>query len=201
MRYRRAARLCLVVALLAAAGCASRPTAPSPHKWAQPCDDCVPGLRNFSRVSERLWRSAQPDRLDPDVFHKLAASGVKTVINLRHDHDDFPALAPTDIAYVHIRMRAWQPRDEDMVLFLASLRRALADPKRWPVLVHCAEGKDRTGYAIAAYRIIEEHWDVDSAVQEMFDFHYNAMYVRGVRYLRRLSERRAEIAARIAKAL
>ena len=76
----------------------------------------------------------------------------------------------------------------------------MTDPQRWPMLVHCAEGKDRTGYAIAAYRIVEELWDVDSAVQEMFDFHYSAIYVRDVRYLRRLSERRAEIAARIAKA-
>ena len=190
-----------MVALLAAAGCATRPTAPSTHTWAQPCDDCVPGLRNFGRVSERLWRSAQPDRHDPEVFRKLAASGVKTVINLRHDHDDFPSLAAIDIAYVHIPMRAWQPHDEDMVLFLATVRRALADPKRSPVLVHCAEGKDRTGYTIAAYRIVEQGWDADSAIQELFDFHYNAIYVRDIRYLRRLSERRAEIAARIAKAL
>jgi len=181
-------------------GCATRPTTPSTHTWPQPCDDCVPGLRNFSKVDDGLWRAAQPDTNDADVFRKLERAGVKTVINLRHDHDDFPALAASDIAYVHIPMRAWRPKDEDMVLFLASVRRALADPQRSPVLVHCAEGKDRTGYAIAAYRIVEQQWDADSAIQEMFDFHYNSLWFLDVEYLRRLAAHRDEISARVAKA-
>jgi protein tyrosine phosphatase (PTP) superfamily phosphohydrolase (DUF442 family) len=188
------------LAALLLVGCATRPTTPSTHTWPQPCDDCVPGLRNFGKVNDGLWRAAQPDTNDADVFRRLEQAGVKTVINLRHDHDDFPALAASDIAYVHIPMRAWRPNDEDMVLFLASVRRALADPQRSPVLVHCAEGKDRTGYAIAAYRIVEQGWDADSAIQEMFDFHYNSLWFLDVEYLRRLAARRDEIAARVAKA-
>ena len=80
------------------------------------------------------------------------------------------------------------------------MRRALADSQRSPVLVHCAEGKDRTGYAIAAYRIVEQRWDADSAIQEMFDFHYNSLWFLDAEYLRRLAVRRDEIAARVAKA-
>ena len=201
MRYGSAAPSWLAgLAALLLIGCATRPTTPSTHSWPQPCDDCVPGLRNFSKVNDGLWRAAQPDTNDVDVFRKLERAGVKTVINLRHDHDDFPALAASDIAYVHIPMRAWRPKDEDMVLFLASVRRALADPQRTPVLVHCAEGKDRTGYAIAAYRIVEQRWDADSAIQEMFDFHYNSLWFLDVEYLRQLAARRDEIAARVAKA-
>jgi len=192
-------QLAALVALVLVS-CATRPTTPSTHTWPQPCDDCVPGLRNFAKVNDLLWRAAQPDTSDAEVFRKLERSGVKTVINLRHDYDDFPALVTSGLAYVHIPMRAWQPNDEDMVLFLASVRRALADPQRSPVLVHCAEGKDRTGYAIAAYRIVEQQWDADSAIQEMFDFHYNSLWFRDVEYLRRLAGRRDEIAARVAKA-
>ena len=185
--------------VLSSAGCATRPTSPITRAWAQPCDDCVPGVTNFTKVSDKLWRGAQPDVRDPDVFRKLARRGVKTVINLRHDHDDFPWLQGTDIAYAWIPMRAWRPQEDELVLFLAALRRALADPNRWPVFVHCAEGKDRTGYAIAAYRIVEEQWDPDSAIQEMFDFRYNAMFFGNPEFLRHLSERRAEIAARVAR--
>src|SRR3954463_7042217 len=94
MRYRSAAPLWLAgLAALLLIGCATRPTTPSTHTWPQPCNDCVPGLRNFSKVNDGLWRAAQPDRNDADVFRKLERAGVKTVINLRHDHDDFPALA------------------------------------------------------------------------------------------------------------
>ena len=201
MTHGSATRIFLTgLAALLVVGCATRPTTQSVHTWPQPCDDCVPGVRNFGKVNDRLWRAAQPDTKDADVFRKLERAGVKTVINLRHDHDDFPALAASDLAYVHIPMRAWRPNDEDMVLFLATVRRSLADPQRSPVLVHCAAGKDRTGYAIAAYRIVEQQWDADSAIQEMFDFHYNALWFLDVEYLRGLAARRDEIAARVAKA-
>ena len=199
MRYWRAARLCLAAAALGAAGCATRPATPSAHTWERPCDDCIAGVPNLSRVSEKLWRSAQPDPRDPAVYRRLAAQGVKTVISLRHDYDDFLALADTKIDYVRIPMRAFRPREEDMVLLLATLRRAFADPQRWPVLVHCEDGKDRTGYAIATYRIVEQGWDAESAIQEMFDFHYNPLYFGNPAFLRRMSERRADIAARVAR--
>ena len=194
------ATLCAIgILTLSSAGCATRPTSATAHVWAQPCDDCMAGLTNFTRVSDKLWRGAQPDPRDPEVFRKLAARGVKTVINLRHDHDDFPDLQGTKLAYMRIRMRGWRPREDELVLFLAALRRAFADPDRWPVLVHCAEGKDRTGYAIASYRIIEEGWDPDSAIQEMFDFRYHPRYFGNPAFLQRLGARRAEIAERVAR--
>jgi protein tyrosine phosphatase (PTP) superfamily phosphohydrolase (DUF442 family) len=176
------------------AGCATRPTSQATHPLGQPCDDCVAGLANFSKVNDKLWRGAQPE--DASIFRRL---GVKTVINLRHDHDDFPALQGTDIAYVNIPMRGALPREEEVVLFLAELRRAMADPKRTPVLVHCEHGKDRTGYAIAAYRVVEEGWDADTAIQEMFDFRFNTLYVRNPAFVRRMAARRDDIRARLAR--
>ena len=188
-------RLSLVlVAALVVAGCATRPTSTPTHALGQPCDNCIAGVGNFSKVNDKLWRGAQPE--DASVFRRL---GVKTVINLRHEHDDFPDLQGTDIAYLQIPMRAERPRDEEIVVFLAALRRAMADPKRWPVLVHCEHGKDRTGYAIAAYRIVEEGWDADTAIEEMFDFRFNTIFFRNPPFLRRLAERRAEIAARVSR--
>ena len=199
MRYRRAARFLLAaLGALALAACATRPATPTAHTWTPPCDDCIAGAPNFSQVTEKLWRGSQPDPKDPGVFRRLAARGVKTVINLRHDHDDFAALQGSGIAYARIPMRAWHPEEEDIVLFLATLKRALADPERWPVYVHCAAGKDRTGYAIAAYRIVVQGWDADSAIEEMFDFRYNPVWFGNPAFLRHLAEHRAEIAARVA---
>lgn len=175
-----------------AAGCATRPTGEPSHALGSPCDDCIAGVANFSKVNDRLWRSAQPE--DAAAFRRL---GVKTVINLRYEHDDFPDLRDTGIAYVHIPMVGAYPREEEIVLFLAAVRRALADPKHTPVLVHCEEGKDRTGYAIAAYRIVEEGWDADTAIEEMFDFHFNRIFLRNPAFLRRLAGHRADIRAKL----
>jgi len=191
---RAPAAACMLFLLSA---CAARPTTPPEHDWPQPCDDCIAGVRNFAKVTEKLWRGGQPAQGDPEVFRRLAAAGVKTVINLRHDHDDYAALAGAGLRYVHIPMRAWHPESDDVVLFLAELERAMADPGAWPVYVHCAEGKDRTGYMIASYRIVEQGWDADTAIEEMFDFHFNRIYVRNPPFLRRLAEHRAEIRAKL----
>ena len=193
-------RIRQVIAALAAgallAGCASRPAAPPTRAWQQPCDACVPGVVNFTKVNEKLWRGAQPDA---EGFRRLAEAGVKTVIDLRHDHDDFTQLQSTGVHYLWVPMRAWHPETEDMVLVLAALRRAFADPARWPVYVHCAEGKDRTGYVIATYRIVEDKWSADDAISEMFDFRYNPVWFGNPAFLRGIERRRGEIEARVAR--
>src|SRR4030042_1260196 len=190
----------IYIASVLLGGCATRPVSPPTRTWEQPCDVCVPGVANFTKVTDKLWRGSQPDMNDPDIFRKLEQIGVKTVINLRHNHDDFDKLKETNIRYLWIPMRAWHPEEEDLVLFLSALRRAFADPNLWPVFVHCAEGKDRTGYAIAAYRIIEEQGEAEDAIHEMFDFRYNTFWLGNPRFLRDLKKNSKEIAARVTRA-
>ncbi len=189
----------LIVVLLLA-GCAMRPTVPPTHSWPKPCDDCIAGVDNFTKVTDRLWRGGQPDPNDPEVFRRLAAAGVKTVINLRHDHDDYPQLAGTGLRYVWIPMRAWHAEREDIVLFLAAVQRAMADPGAWPVYVHCAQGRDRTGFAVASYRIIEQGWDAETAIEEMFDFRYNPIWFGNPDFLRRLAAQSEEVRERVRRA-
>lgn len=195
----RLAAVLLAVAALAA-GCAARPMAPPAHSWTRPCDGCIAGVENFAKVTDKLWRGGQPDPDDPQVFRRLAAAGVKTVINLRHDHDDYPQLAGTGLRYVQIPMRAWHPEREDVILVLAALERASRDPDAWPVYLHCAAGKDRTGYVIASYRIVEQGWDAETAIEEMFDFRYNPIWFGNPSFLRHLARDRSDLRARVAKA-
>lgn len=192
--------LALPVAAALLAGCATRPSSPPAHGWPQPCDDCIAGVDNFSKITDKLWRGGQPDPDDPQVFRRLAAAGVKTVINLRHDHDDYPQLAGTGLRYVWIPMRAWHPEREDIVLFLAAVQRAMADADAWPVYVHCAQGRDRTGYAVASYRIVEQGWDAETAIQEMFDFRYNPVWFGNPDFLRRLAAQSDEVRERVRRA-
>jgi protein tyrosine/serine phosphatase len=188
-------RISVALLLVLLAGCATRPTGEPTHALGQPCNDCIAGAPNFGKVNDKLYRGAQPH--DAAAFRRL---GAKTVINLRGDHDDFADLQGTDIRYVRIPMKAAFPSEDEVILFLAALRRAMADPSRSPVFVHCEAGKDRTGYSIAAYRIIEEGWDAETAIQEMFEFHYNRIFFANPGFLRRLAERRGEIRARLARA-
>jgi protein tyrosine phosphatase (PTP) superfamily phosphohydrolase (DUF442 family) len=137
----------------------SKPS-PRPANWAQPRQ--VQGLPNLHKVSDNLYRCAQPTA---EGVKNLKSLGVKTVVNLRSFHSDEDLLKGVGLNYEHIAMKAWHPEEEDVVRFL----RIVADPKRGPVLVHCQQGADRTGTMCAIYRIAVQGWTKQEALREMRD--------------------------------
>jgi len=137
-----------------------------PANWAAPLKK--EGLPNLHKVSDKLYRSAQPEAVG---FKELKKLGVKTVINLRAFHDDSDKLKGTGLAYERIEFKTWHPENEDMVKFL----KIVTDTNKTPVLVHCQHGADRTGTMCALYRIAVQGWDREDAIREMtqgsFGFH------------------------------
>jgi protein tyrosine phosphatase (PTP) superfamily phosphohydrolase (DUF442 family) len=124
-------------------------------------DGYVPGVENFGFVSGDLWRGARPTRAG---FATLAAMGVRTVIDLEL-HDDAPADLPPGVRYVSIPTPGWHSDRVDSIRVLAAIR---DNPK--PVFVHCREGRDRTGMAVAAYRLSTGMSAAD-AIAELHNFH------------------------------
>jgi tyrosine-protein phosphatase SIW14 len=137
------------------------------NKWARRIG--LPGLPNFYKASDELYRGAQPTAEGMEQLEKL---GVKTVVNLRALHSDRDELKGTDLSYVHIGMTAWCISDNDVIRFL----RVVTDPNRTPVFVHCQHGADRTGAMCASYRVVVQGWSKEEAIKEMtkggFGFHY-----------------------------
>ena len=136
------------------------------EKWAEPIE--LPGLPNFYKVSDDLYRGAQPTAEGMEQLDKL---GVKTVINLRSMHSDRDEIKDTALAYEHISMTTWNAEDKDVIRFL----QIVTDSSRTPVFVHCQHGADRTGTVCAIYRIAMQGWSKDEAIKEMtkggFGFH------------------------------
>ena len=104
------------------------------------------GLPHFAQVDDGLYRSGQPNA---GGFAAAERLGIRTVGNLRSAHEDGPLLAGTGIRCVEIPCHQWSMDDDDVAAFLA----VATDPAMRPVLVHCAEGRDRTGLAVASYRV------------------------------------------------
>ncbi len=144
-----------------------------------PCDDCVTGVINFAKVAPGLWRGSQPTA---EGFRNLSKLGVRTIVNLRHDHDDLPLLQGTRLKYLRIPSRAYRPREADIARFL----KLMQDPAQAPVFIHCAEGRDRTGYNVAAYRMVLQGWSAEDAILEMRTFRFNRIWVGNPGFLRRL---------------
>jgi protein tyrosine/serine phosphatase len=139
----------------------------------------VPGVENFAKVSEALWRGAQPTA---QGFVELEKMGLKTVVSFRHDHDDLPLMKNTHLKYLRLPSHAFRATEENLVTFL----KVIEDPANWPVFIHCAQGRDRTGYNAAAYRIVEQGWKADDAIAEMDIFHFNKIWVANPGFVKRL---------------
>ena len=157
-----------------------------PRTWVGPDDHRYEGVVNFGIVSTKLWRGSQPTA---EGFRNLEKAGVKTIVNLRSDHDDLELLGDTNLRYIRIPLRAWnanQGNDAQLLVVMMTLRNLLKHPDCCPVFVHCAAGRDRTGYSVATYRQVFENWTADDAVAEMIDYRFNPLWFKNPGYLRKL---------------
>jgi protein tyrosine/serine phosphatase len=141
----------------------------------------LPGLENFHKVSENLYRGAQPTT---EGFGQLKELGIKTIVNLRSFHSDRNMMASRDFFYEHIYMKAWHPEDKEVVRFLE----VVTDKSKQPVFVHCQHGADRTGTMCAVYRIIVQDWGKQEAVKEMTKggFGFHSIWWNLIHYLQEL---------------
>lgn len=139
------------------------------------------GCPNLHKVSETLYRGAQPTQ---EGFENLRKLGIKTVINLRDHHSDEDLLQNVDLRYVSIPIDTWDIKTQTVIEFL----RTASDSNAAPVFVHCQHGADRTGTMVAAYRMVIQNWDSNRAILEMTHggFGYHPLWSELPAFLRKL---------------
>lgn len=179
LRYRQTCGLCNTCGINVVAGEPAPTETSTDRTWAQPLE--IDGVNNFHRVSDGLYRGAQPT---DEGFRNLKDIGIATVLNLRKFHSDRKYTNRYELGYEHITFNPLHPEDKEVVAFL----RILADPANKPIFVHCQYGSDRTGMMCAVYRVAVQGWTKDEAIAEWtegdFGFHESC---RGlVDYFRRI---------------
>jgi protein tyrosine/serine phosphatase len=131
--------------------------------WAAPPVGSAPDIRNFHQVNEHLFRGGQPSPLG---LEELGAIGVKRVIDLREHGQattfEEEQLKKLGITYINIPFAEFSaPSDNQIQAVLKLLASA-----ETPTFIHCRRGKDRTGTAIACYRVQHDGWDNERALRE-----------------------------------
>jgi len=139
----------------------------------------LPGLPNVGEVAPGIFRGGQPGR---EGYATLRRMGIRTVLSLRSRHDERAAVESEGIRYRSIPFPIPGPVDDRTVRKAVAV---LRDPGNRPVYVHCAEGKDRTGVVIAAYRMEVEGWSREEAVAEMQAFGFHDLWVNLMEYVLR----------------
>ncbi len=163
-------RHALVVLVMVCAGCAGRQ------------GEEAPGVKNFGEVSGEVWRGGKPTR---EGMRWLGEREVKTIIDLQMEDESGDVLE--GVRYVPIRCSLWHCDEVDVAAVLKAIEES---PK--PVFIHCLQGRDRTGLAVAAWRM-KHGMSEEEAIAEMERYGTNPWWNGAIRArIRRLS---AEMAA------
>jgi uncharacterized protein (TIGR01244 family) len=143
----------------------------------------APGIPNFHRVDEHVYRGAQPAA---EGWKTLSNLGVKTVIDLRHDGEngehstkaEAQAVEAAGMRYVNVPLGGISaPSNADIGKILALFA------SKEPVFVHCRYGKDRAGTAVACYRIAHDSWSNAKAFLEAKEMGLHWFEVSMKRYI------------------
>jgi len=142
----------------------------------------IPGIGNAAQVSPILYRGAQPDAGGYAQLHQM---GIDIVVDFRDSGSVSREKALVEgqgMRFVSIPWNAIHDPSPAVILSFFSL---LRDNPGKKIFVHCKAGADRTGTMVALYRIVENHWSADQAVNEMKDFHYHSfVFAHLSRYVR-----------------
>ena len=122
----------------------------------------------FSQVSENVYRGGEPSSQDLDILSHIF--DIQTIISLDGKIGDNIDPLVKKLGMKHIIIPVTGHDGLDILRYFKNNIAKLIKENE-PVYVHCRHGKDRTGMAIALYRI-SNGWSPKKALKEayMFDF-------------------------------
>ncbi|MFZ0419997.1 MAG: dual specificity protein phosphatase family protein [Candidatus Sulfotelmatobacter sp.] len=160
----------LLVVTARMGGAAPQTTAPKNQEVKSPATRVMgrrlqeKGVPNFGEVTPTLYRGGL---LNTTGLKTLAKMGMKVVVDTHaNDVNEERTVKSLGMKYVAIPWHCPWPHDEVFAKFL----KVLHENKGKKVFVHCRLGDDRTGMMVAAYRMAEEGWTADEAMNEMRTF-------------------------------
>ena len=135
----------------------------------------LPGLPNSGKVTENLFRGAQPKK---EGYPQLKNLGIGIVIDMHNTgagmEQEKQIVESLGMRYVSMPASLITgPTDEQIAQFLKIV---IANPND-KIFVHCNLGSDRTGVAIAAFRMTQQRWSIDQAYNEMHQFHFHTFLI------------------------
>ena len=141
-----------------------------------------PDIPKFARVNDHIYRGHQPRKED---YPQLARKGIHTVLDLRggpiHEPHEQHEVEAAGMHYISLRLSGiFEPHDVQIAQILAVLQ----DSNRWPIFIHCRRGDDRLGMVIACYRMVQDHWTNQQALDEASSLGLSHFEVLMRRYIR-----------------
>jgi len=173
--YVRSSILILLTAVSVAAQTNNQPNAgpPAQMKTAHEHGRKISSknIPNFGEVTPNLYRGGQPTEKGMEALKNM---GVDIIVDLRGSaqENENKNAEKLGMRYVSIPSHCPFPTDKPWAEFLRVIR---DNPDR-KIFVHCRLGDDRTGMAIASYRMADEGWTPAEALREMEFFGFTRVH-------------------------
>ena len=114
-------------------------------------------------VSGRVYRSGRPDRRF--IRYLRDTYDIQRIVTLTGSSEVHEVAKKMGMEVTSFR---WSTNHLPPLSELETVLDILNDDI--PVLIHCAGGSDRTGYAVAIYRVQQQKWSIEQAVEEMVHY-------------------------------
>lgn len=130
-------------------------------------------------VEPGLFRGPRPS--GDDDYLQLKKLGVQCILNVEggfwgwlsgDQNTEFMDAYRHGFELNHLPMGAVFPPDVHDVYFAVTFLRN----RKVPTYLHCLEGRDRTGFLIAVYRMLYNNYSYDAAVKEMRAHNFHNYY-------------------------
>lgn len=121
---------------------------------------------NRHAVTPGMWRAAQPG---PGHIRRLAAEGVRTIVNLRGERDcasyilEAEACRRWGVTLVDFPVNSRSAPKAEMIAEADALFRSI----EYPALMHCKSGADRAGLMSVLFLVLREGEPVESALRHL----------------------------------
>lgn len=118
---------------------------------------------------------------------------IRTVLDLRggpvHKPRESREVEAAGMNYISLRLSGiFEPHDQQ----IADIMAVLQNSNRWPIFVHCRRGDDRLGMVIACYRMVQDHWTNQQALDEASSLGLSHLEVLMRRYISHFDAARVE---------
>ena len=127
---------------------------------------------NMYSIDRQMYRSSQPSPKQLRILKKKY--GIKTIINLRGENGlsayslEKKACLNLNLELVNFRAYSRNPPESEEIKTLIKLFNKI----KYPALMHCKSGSDRTGVVAALYRILYLNESVEDAFKKELHWKY-----------------------------
>jgi protein-tyrosine phosphatase len=126
-------------------------------------------IKNFRRIIDNIYAGSAPEVED---LAKLQKMGIKYILSLDLSSANKikTYLKSLNIKHIIIPLETSNTINDNLKYLIRNIQRILTGYQ--PIYIHCLHGSDRTGLAIAAYKVLKYNYPAKQAINEVRKYGY-----------------------------